>query len=96
MMDQRTKAVGTTLGVLATGASIAGGIGWFIGAENPETPAGYVGYVTQSPVFGESKFIKLQTGPASPGRHWMYDVKNISITPYSYGVLCRNPLSKGC
>lgn len=97
MSNKQAMQTGKALGVLATGVGIVGSTGWFIGSNNPETPAGYVGYVTQTPIFGEAKFIKLQTGPASPGRHWMYDVRNISITPYSYDEdfpLDRAPLSK--
>ena len=44
------------------------GLVWFIGANNPETPAGYVGYLTQGVFFGQAKFYGLQTGPTSPGR----------------------------
>ncbi|MBI5732697.1 hypothetical protein HY967_01925 [Candidatus Jorgensenbacteria bacterium] len=57
---------------------------WFVGSGNPYTPAGYVGYVTQGAVFGQAKFIGLQKGPGSPGRNWMYEVTNVSITPYTY------------
>jgi regulator of protease activity HflC (stomatin/prohibitin superfamily) len=57
---------------------------WFIGSSNPETNAGYVGYVTQGAVFGKTKFYSLQEGPASPGRTWMVSVRNVSVTPYTY------------
>jgi regulator of protease activity HflC (stomatin/prohibitin superfamily) len=57
---------------------------WFAGSSNPVTPAGYVGYVTQNSVLGKTQFIGTQTGPTSPGRTWMIDVTNISITPYTY------------
>lgn len=63
---------------------VLGGLIWFIGSENPETPAGYVGYLTQGAVFGKTKFIGLQTGPTSPGRTWLANVTNVSITPYTY------------
>lgn len=57
---------------------------WFFGSSNPETNAGYVGYLTQGAVFGKAKFYGLQEGPASPGRTWMLSVRNVSITPYTY------------
>ena len=57
---------------------------WFIGSENPTTPAGYIGYLTQGALFGQAKFHGLQTGPASPGRTWLLDVTNVSVTPYTY------------
>ncbi len=57
---------------------------WFIGSSNPNSPAGYVGYLTQGAIFGKTKFYDLQTGPASPGRTWLLSVTNVSITPYTY------------
>jgi regulator of protease activity HflC (stomatin/prohibitin superfamily) len=77
------KAVGVLVVLGLIIAALVGTV-WFLGSTNPVTPAGYVGYVTQGAVFGEAKFIKTQSGPTSPGRHWMYDVTNISITPYTY------------
>lgn len=63
---------------------VLSGIVWLIGASNPETPAGYVGYLTQGALFGKAKFYDLQTGPTSPGRTWLLHVLNVSITPYTY------------
>lgn len=60
------------------------GVVWYCGSSNPHTPAGYVGYVHQNSWFGEARFVGLQTGPSSSGRHWLYDVTNVSITPYTY------------
>jgi regulator of protease activity HflC (stomatin/prohibitin superfamily) len=57
---------------------------WAIGSRNPYTPAGYVGYLTKGAVFGQSRFYGIQRGPTSPGRRWLLDVTNISITPYTY------------
>jgi regulator of protease activity HflC (stomatin/prohibitin superfamily) len=57
---------------------------WFSGSSNPHTEAGYVGYVHQKAVFGKAEYVGLQLGPTSAGRHWMYDVVNVSITPYTY------------
>ena len=59
-------------------------VGWFLGSANPQTPAGYMGYVTQGALFGQTKFYGLQTGPSSPGRTWLISVRNVSITPYTY------------
>jgi regulator of protease activity HflC (stomatin/prohibitin superfamily) len=57
---------------------------WVIGARNPFTPAGYVGYLTRGAVFGKSTFYGVQHGPTSAGRSWLLDVTNVSITPYTY------------
>lgn len=57
---------------------------WFMGSRNPETPAGYVGYLTQGSVFGSTKYIGTQAGPTSAGRTWMLHVHNVSVTPYTY------------
>jgi regulator of protease activity HflC (stomatin/prohibitin superfamily) len=35
-------------------------------------------------VFGQSRFYGIQRGPTSPGRTWLLDVMNVSITPYTY------------
>ena len=50
---------------------------------NPETPAGYVGYLKHGAVFGSTRFYGLQTGPTSPGLGWLLSVTNISVTPYT-------------
>jgi len=55
-----------------------------LGCTNPNTPAGYVGYVTQGAIFGKVKFYGLQKGPTSTGLGWRLSVINISITPYAY------------
>jgi regulator of protease activity HflC (stomatin/prohibitin superfamily) len=57
---------------------------WLAGSRNPFTPAGYVGYLTKGAVFGQSRFYGIQRGPTSPGRTWLLDVTNVSITPYTY------------
>jgi regulator of protease activity HflC (stomatin/prohibitin superfamily) len=57
---------------------------WLAGSANPFTPAGYVGYLTKGAVFGQSRFYGVQRGPTSPGRTWLLDVTNVSITPYTY------------
>jgi regulator of protease activity HflC (stomatin/prohibitin superfamily) len=57
---------------------------WLAGSSNPFTPAGYVGYLTKGAVFGQSRFYGTQRGPTSPGRTWLLDVTNISVTPYTY------------
>jgi len=63
---------------------LGAGIVWLIGARNPYTPAGYVGYLTRGAVFGKSSFYGVQRGPTSTGRSWLLDVTNVSITPYTY------------
>jgi regulator of protease activity HflC (stomatin/prohibitin superfamily) len=55
-----------------------------MGSANPETPAGYVGYLVHGAVFGRAYFYGLQTGPTSAGRTWLLRVINVSITPYTY------------
>ena len=57
---------------------------WLVGSRNPFTPAGYVGYLTKGAVFGRSRFYGVQKGPTSPGRTWLLDVTNVSVTPYTY------------
>ena len=57
---------------------------WLVGARNPYTPAGYVGYLTKGAVFGRSRFHSIQRGPTSPGRTWLLNVTNVSVTPYTY------------
>jgi regulator of protease activity HflC (stomatin/prohibitin superfamily) len=57
---------------------------WLVGSRNPYTPAGYVGYLTKGAVLGHSRFYGVQRGPTSPGRTWLLDVANVSITPYTY------------
>ena len=60
------------------------GLVWLTGSHNPYTPAGYVGYLTKKAVFGQSRFFGVQKGPTSPGRHWLLEVTNVSVTPYTY------------
>ena len=57
---------------------------WFVGSRNPVTPAGYVGYLTQGAILGKTRFYGLQKGPTSPGRTWLLDVVNVSVTPYTF------------
>ena len=57
---------------------------WAAGSANPFTPAGYVGYLTKGAVLGKSRFYGVQRGPTSPGRTWLLEVTNVSITPYTY------------
>jgi regulator of protease activity HflC (stomatin/prohibitin superfamily) len=57
---------------------------WLLGSRNPYTPAGYVGYLTKGAVFGKSRFYGVQRGPTSPGRTWLLEVTNVSVTPYTY------------
>ena len=57
---------------------------WLVGSSNPYTPAGYVGYLTRGAIFGQSHFYGVQRGPTSPGRSWLLEVTNVSVTPYTY------------
>lgn len=57
---------------------------WLLGASNPSTPAGYVGYLTKGAVFGQARYYGVQHGPVSSGRRWLLHVTNISVTPYTY------------
>jgi regulator of protease activity HflC (stomatin/prohibitin superfamily) len=57
---------------------------WLMGSHNPVTPAGYVGYLTKGAVIGKARFYGVQRGPVSPGRTWLLNVTNVSITPYTY------------
>ena len=90
----------TSLVVLFVGAAA---VVWLLGSKNPYTPAGYVGYLTKGAVFGQSRFYDVQRGPTSPGRGWLLDVTNVSITPYTYhedftkddAVLSRDNLTIG-
>jgi hypothetical protein len=63
---------------------IVSSVVWLMGARNPYTPAGYVGYMTQGAFFGQSKFYGVQRGPISAGRRWLLDITDISVTPYTY------------
>ncbi len=70
--------------VLAFAAILCASFVWFLGSRNPFTPAGYVGYLTKGAVLGHSRFYGIQKGPTSPGRTWLLDVTNVSVTPYTY------------
>ena len=65
-------------------AFVAATVIWLIGARNPYTPAGYVGYLTKGAFIGQSRFHGVQRGPTSAGRGWLLDVANVSVTPYTY------------
>ncbi len=64
--------------------AIIWGIVWYMGSSNPTVPAGYVGYLVQNSWFGHAKFVGLLKGPASPGKTWLLNSTNVSITPYTY------------
>ncbi len=72
------------VGIVVACLLVLSAVVWLFGSSNPETPAGYVGYLTQGALFGKTKFYDLQTGPTSPGRTWLLHVTNVSITPYTY------------
>jgi regulator of protease activity HflC (stomatin/prohibitin superfamily) len=79
----RVRAAIAGAGILLI-AFVAATVIWLMGARNPYTPAGYVGYLTQGAFFGQSKFYGVQRGPTSAGRRWLLDITNISVTPYTY------------
>jgi regulator of protease activity HflC (stomatin/prohibitin superfamily) len=70
--------------VLGFAAVLCATFVWFLGSRNPFTPAGYVGYLTKGAVLGHTRFYGVQKGPTSPGRTWLLDVTNVSVTPYTY------------
>ena len=70
--------------VMLTVGAIVFVVAWAMGSSNPFTPAGYVGYMTKGAVIGRSHYYGIQRGPTSPGRTWLLDVTNVSITPYTY------------
>jgi regulator of protease activity HflC (stomatin/prohibitin superfamily) len=72
------------LAVAMAALLVVGLMVWSIGSSNPFTPAGYVGYLTKGAVIGKSRFYGVQRGPTSPGRTWLLEVTNVSITPYTY------------
>lgn len=76
--------IGRILASVVVALFVVYGLIWLVGSENPSTPAGYVGYLTQGSVFGKAKFYGLQVGPTSSGRTWLLEVTNVSVTPYTY------------
>lgn len=46
-------------------AFVVATIVWLMGARNPYTPAGYVGYVTKGAFIGQSRFYGVQCGPGA-------------------------------
>jgi regulator of protease activity HflC (stomatin/prohibitin superfamily) len=87
-MNMKNRQQSANIAVSAVGGILALALAYVLIAllffSNPETPAGYVGYVTQGSVFGKTKFVGLQTGPCSTGRQWLVSAQNISVTPYTY------------
>src|SRR3989344_2869378 len=76
--------VGLVAGIVAMVLVVLSGVVWLMGSRNPSTPAGYVGYLTQGAVFGQTRYYGLQEGPVSSGRTWLLNVANVSFTPYTY------------
>lgn len=54
------------------------------GFRNKQTPAGYVGYVTQGSIFGRTTYVGLQQGPTSTGLTFLVNVQNVSVTPFTF------------
>jgi regulator of protease activity HflC (stomatin/prohibitin superfamily) len=65
------------------------------GYRNVETPAGYVGYLTQGSLAGKTVFVGTQTGPTSSGLNFLYNVVNVSVTPYTFDELFSTENSTG-
>jgi regulator of protease activity HflC (stomatin/prohibitin superfamily) len=78
------RQVGAGGFALVLAALVVAAVAWLIGSSNPFTPAGYVGYLTKGAALGRSRFYGTQRGPTSPGRTWLLEVTNVSITPYTY------------
>lgn len=81
---ENEMSIKARIGLAAATVLIVGLVIFLWGSENPTTPAGYVGYITQSAIFGKASFLGTQTGPTSYGRSWMTHVVNVSVTPYTY------------
>src|SRR5947208_15271234 len=56
----------------------------FAGCRNVQTPAGYVGYVTQGAILGKSRFYALQSGPTASCLGRPLTVITPGQTPYHY------------
>jgi regulator of protease activity HflC (stomatin/prohibitin superfamily) len=70
------------LRALLLGAVLAGGVA---ACTNPETPAGFEGYVFHVPlVIGKLDYRQTLTGPASTGVSWRLFVENLDMRAQSY------------
>src|SRR6185295_14279764 len=74
----------TRMMLMRRGSLLAVAVLGVCGCRNVETPAGYVGYVTQGAFVGKARFYDLQSGPTSSGLGWLLSVVNVSVTPYTY------------
>lgn len=54
-------------------------VGYLAACANPETPAGYEGYVRRGALVGSVGFYGSQVGPTSPGLGWMLSVENVDF-----------------
>jgi hypothetical protein len=54
------------------------------GCANPDTPAGYEGYVRRGAIVGSVSFHSAQTGPTSTGLGWLLSVENIDVRWNTY------------
>jgi hypothetical protein len=55
------------------------------GARNPETQAGYEGYLRRGAIFGSTYYYGSQVGPVSPGMGWLLDVENVDFRIATFG-----------
>jgi len=76
----------TTIGVVFGIIVVLGALICGIMAHNPNTPAGFEGYVYEEPrVWGEGGFIDDQVGPINHGATiWRHKVVNIDMRPTTY------------
>ena len=61
--------------VLAGVLMSSGGCGFY----NPETPAGFEGYIRRGAIVGSTHFYGAQSGPKSPGLGWLLTVQNVDF-----------------
>lgn len=55
-----------------------------MGCSNPETPAGFEGYVRQDAYIGVARFYDVQAGPSSTGLGWLLSAANVDFRWKTY------------
>lgn len=50
-----------------------------VGCGNHHTPAGHVGYIKSTPLFGAGEFVGVQRGPTSTGWVWRQKLVNVDV-----------------
>ena len=74
--EMRIKPVAILVAILVAATGV--------GCSNPETEAGYEGYVSQGALLGSTKFYDTQTGPTSTGLGWLLSVQNVDFRWQTY------------